>query len=116
PVGRSVQEAPGSAFSVSSSMLSLLCNQRAGLCHEDRLGCRRGAAVNLEGTKCRRGAFALGEAETEEETGADNVEPVPEDRSSCTSRLALPSAGAINASRSSTGANISRCLCISARN
>jgi hypothetical protein len=25
-----------------------------------------------------RGAFALGEAETEEETGADNVEPVPE--------------------------------------
>src|SRR5262249_27764476 len=76
----------------------------------------QGAAVNLEGTKCRRGAFALGEAETEEEKGADNAEPVPEDHSSGTSRLAMPSLGASNASRSSTGANISRCLCISARN
>src|SRR5262249_10351125 len=35
---------------------------------------------------------------------------------SCTSRLAMPSLGASNASKSSTGANICRCFCISARN
>src|SRR5262249_35674817 len=89
--------------------------QRAG-CHHDRFGCRRGAAVNLEGTKCRRGAFALGEAETEEETRADNVEPVPEDHSSFTSPLAMPPPGAINASKSRPRANRSQCFRIWTRN